>query len=407
MAGPILVATDGTPAALGAVRFAHALAARDGLAVEVVTVYEPPTAVYYDLGFAVTIPEAELELEGGRSRDLLDLVRRQVASVMGPGHSARIDLMMGSPAHAIVRAAQLHEASLIVLGLGRHRPVDRWLGSETALRVTRTSPVPVFAAHRALAGLPRHALFALDFSSFSAAAAEAAARLLDASATVELVHVARFPMGAPQELRDHYLEVASQRVAAVHATLALPSTMTARRHLLEGDPVRELLGMAQREEVDLVVTGSHGHSFLSRLVIGSVSTRLLRRVRCSMLIAPPGQAPVERPVAVPEETQRRWAAVLHAFNDRNLGRPVVLELEHPEFGRQESGRGYPFQGAAYDPRDGRLEIMLGYPGRTDLRLTRTIEAPSALEVLTAPDGRDQALRVVHGAARTLVRILPS
>lgn len=405
MAGPILVATDGTPAAVGALRFAHALAARDGLAIEVVTVYEPPTAVYYDLGFSVTIPEAELE--GGRSRDLLEMVKRQVAGVMGPGHSARIDLMMGSPAHAIVRAAQIHDASLVVLGLGRHRPVDRWFGSETALRVTRMSPVPVFAAHRALAGLPRHALLALDFSSFSAAAAEAAVRLLDAAGTVDLVHVARFPMGAPEELREHYLEVASQRLSAVQATLALPSTASVRRHILQGDSAKELLAFAQREKVDLVATGSHGHSFISRLVIGSVSTRLLRRLNCSILIAPPAEAPVERPAAVPEETQRRWAALLHAFNDRNLGRPVVLELDHPEFGRQESGRGYPFQGAAYDPRDERLEIMLGYPGRTDLRLTRTLEAPSALEVLTGPDGRDQALRVVHGAAQTLVRILPS
>lgn len=51
-----------------------------------------------------------------------------------------------------------------------------------------------------------------------------------------------------------------------------------------GDPVDELLGFAEREEIDVIVIGSTGKGFLKRKVLGSVSDRVVRGAKCSVYV---------------------------------------------------------------------------------------------------------------------------
>lgn len=51
-----------------------------------------------------------------------------------------------------------------------------------------------------------------------------------------------------------------------------------------GDPVDELLGFAEREEIDVIVIGSTGKGFLKRKVLGSVSDKLVRNAKCSVYV---------------------------------------------------------------------------------------------------------------------------
>jgi len=51
-----------------------------------------------------------------------------------------------------------------------------------------------------------------------------------------------------------------------------------------GDPVDELLGFADREEIDVIVIGSTGKGFLKRKVLGSVSDKVVRNARCSVYV---------------------------------------------------------------------------------------------------------------------------
>lgn len=48
-------------------------------------------------------------------------------------------------------------------------------------------------------------------------------------------------------------------------------------HLLDGDPVEEIMKVIEREHPDLVVCGARGLSSLSQLVLGSVSTKIAQR----------------------------------------------------------------------------------------------------------------------------------
>lgn len=88
-----------------------------------------------------------------------------------------------------------------------------------------------------------------------------------------------------------------------------------------GSPRRELIHQADQWKPDLIVVGSHGHSMLGRLVLGSVSQGVLTDAHCSVRIA---RGRIEEPnspvrivigvdgsdpsaAAVREVASRRWA----------------------------------------------------------------------------------------------------
>ncbi len=51
-----------------------------------------------------------------------------------------------------------------------------------------------------------------------------------------------------------------------------------------GDPADELLTLAERENVDVIVIGSSGKGFIKRNVIGSVSHKVVKNAKCSVYV---------------------------------------------------------------------------------------------------------------------------
>jgi nucleotide-binding universal stress UspA family protein len=56
-------------------------------------------------------------------------------------------------------------------------------------------------------------------------------------------------------------------------------------HTRIGDPVAEIVGLAEDVGADLVIVGSHGRSRFGRLLLGSVSQGVLHGARCPVLVA--------------------------------------------------------------------------------------------------------------------------
>ena len=54
-------------------------------------------------------------------------------------------------------------------------------------------------------------------------------------------------------------------------------------HLAEGDPVDEILRFAEQDGCDMIVLGTHGHTGLKRLLMGSVAEQVVRRAACPVL----------------------------------------------------------------------------------------------------------------------------
>ncbi len=57
------------------------------------------------------------------------------------------------------------------------------------------------------------------------------------------------------------------------------------RYRLEvGDPVAEILRVAEEVKCDLIVMGMHGRSWLAHLLIGSVAEQVVRKAACPVLV---------------------------------------------------------------------------------------------------------------------------
>ena len=54
-----------------------------------------------------------------------------------------------------------------------------------------------------------------------------------------------------------------------------------------GDPATVIVAAAPSSEAGMVVMGTHGRSGFERLLLGSITERVLRRVRCPLLTVPP------------------------------------------------------------------------------------------------------------------------
>jgi len=59
-----------------------------------------------------------------------------------------------------------------------------------------------------------------------------------------------------------------------------------REVVVAGQPYNAIIDCADNEHVDLVVMSSHGRSGLSRMLIGSVTDKLLRAAKCPVLVVP-------------------------------------------------------------------------------------------------------------------------
>ena len=62
---------------------------------------------------------------------------------------------------------------------------------------------------------------------------------------------------------------------------ATPVRWTSR--IVEGPPAERLLEMAERDEVDVIVMGTHGRSGLANLLEGSVAQKIVRGAPCPVL----------------------------------------------------------------------------------------------------------------------------
>ena len=408
----ILVATDGTSQSEGALAVARLLAGAFAGKVEVVAVQR---------SIAPVVPDASMLIEPNvvakLTAELKDRVCSQCAEASAGGSGPALpepEVLCGDPERVVTRLATERGAHLIVVGIGRHDLVDRIFGSETALKVARISRVPVLAVPAELRTAPHRVVVGVDFSEASLHAAQSAVQLLSTGGVVHLVHVIPHErlLLDPWISDREYDDLVKHWFARFRARLVVPPDVNLEEHTCSGNAARELIGFAARNRADVVAAGSHGHGSVTRLVLGSVTTGLLRAANCAVLVVPPDRQSLEQArTALGNVTihvdPSEWPAILADFTRTNGGRRTRLEIDDPEFGAQAQELDYPLGGVVYDPHDRRLQIMLGGLGTGEPHLSHSISGATALDLLTDRDGNDIALRVQHGAGQTLLSFLSS
>ena len=399
---PVVVATDGREQSDAAMAVGRLLAGEEG-ALRVVTVLK---------ALPMVSPEAALpisaDVQTARRAEQRRAVVAQADRVWGETN-VDVELAEGEPAATIAKIAHDSNATMIVSGIGRHQVMDRLFGDETAIRLVRMSSVPVLTVAGGLLRAPRRIVVAADFSETSLRAARLALELAAPHATLYLAHV------GPRDKVLHdwnswglsYKEDAGDALQKMLHQLRVPTGMTVQRVLLQGDPATELLAFATSVNADLIATGSHGYGFVARMLIGSVTTRILRCSTCSVLCVPHAAAMTRLrvtadPSVITTIPRPDWTAELDAFTRRNIGRRGTLEVDDPDIGAQAQENDYPLLGATFDPHDARLELMFGAVGDVGHHLTRSIGNIGEIDTLTNESGQDIALRVVHGNGQTLL-----
>ena len=284
--GPILVACDGAPDSSEALFNAGRLAARAfGGPLEVLGVCEPTPGI----AAGMDILPVPAQLDEARRASMAADVRRAISISAAGDPTWPVDVQLGSPSRLLATEARHRGAAVLVMGIGRHNPLDRLFGTETTLATLRQSRVPVLAVGPTFPAQPMHAVVGLDFSAASVQAARLAACLVAPNGRLTLVHVRpRFehPSADWQAWDGDYGRTLPPLFEHVRTQLDPPEGVLVETVTVRGDPAASLLSYAQQAQCDLIAVGTQRHSFLERLVVGSVATRMLRTARCGVLAVP-------------------------------------------------------------------------------------------------------------------------
>jgi nucleotide-binding universal stress UspA family protein len=265
-------------------RLAAALAERDAAKVMLLGVSTPfphNVSTFVSMRQPVSIDEVSRHA-------VLEDVEDSVRQIPGADQWTK-RAVVGFTADAISEMATTWEASMILLGLGRHGRLKRLFGHETAVDVMRRVRVPVVAVHPSVTALPTHAMAAVDFTAASTTSAVLAARMLGDGATLTVAHVCAFGKVEPREgdLVDLYRAGARAKLEEVVRELKRHTKHRVVGVMLKGDPGDAILAYARRTHCDLIALGGHEQGLMDRILLGSVRTQILRGARCSVLIAPP------------------------------------------------------------------------------------------------------------------------
>jgi universal stress protein A len=130
-------------------------------------------------------------------------------------------------------------------------------------------------------------LFPTDFSHASdAALAHAEALAKQQGARLSIVHVEEPPLAyGGGELYYGIPEPSSERILEMLEDVTPADTSVPFTHRLTmGDPAGEVVRLAEEEQADMIVLGTHGRTGLTRLLMGSVAEAIVRHAPCPVLV---------------------------------------------------------------------------------------------------------------------------
>jgi nucleotide-binding universal stress UspA family protein len=202
-----------------------------------------------------------------------------------------------SPAEAIVRYVEQEDVDLAVVGTHGRRGLQRLIVGSVAEEVVRTAPCPVLtvraADDRAAAWNVENILAPVDFSEEAGLAVRHARELaLTYGAQITLLHAVEevmYPSAYGMEMADIPGPEVLERVDASLAAMARDEI--GYEHVVVesviGYAPSVILDYQEEHDVDLTVIATHGRSGLERLLLGSVTERVVRRSAAPVFVVKP------------------------------------------------------------------------------------------------------------------------
>ncbi len=140
---------------------------------------------------------------------------------------------------------------------------------------------------------------AIDFSNATSGVVSAATEMAKAfGAELHLLHVIEAEPTytayglSPNEfpaIHDFHVESrkrAQKALDSIVAEIAAKTGITPTAHLADGSPLLELESKIKEVSADFVILGSHGHSVVAALILGSVAEGMVRKAFVPTLVIP-------------------------------------------------------------------------------------------------------------------------
>jgi nucleotide-binding universal stress UspA family protein len=285
----VLLATDGSKDAATATAFLRELPLPASSTLRIMTAVTFPT-------FTLDVPPVR-EFKHSALEAARGVVEEARASLAPRGFGIETDVAIGNPKEEIARIAREWGAELVVLGARGLSGIKRFLLGSVSLTVAHHLSCPVLIVK----GRPRKVedvLVAMDGSEDSFQALRFLLSLPLARQTklrlLSVVEPIRYPASAPGALRGQLSrmlkELESERRGELEKVLEraaaqLEGSITrVTRATPTGDPADVIIAAAAARDTDLVVVGARGLGGMTRLLLGSVSEKVLQHARCPVLI---------------------------------------------------------------------------------------------------------------------------
>jgi len=304
----VLIGVDGSTSGFEAVRQAGALLSGGG---DEVALYYAPPSLHVE---GPTAPDAAALAAADRA--LVEAVFNEAASQLPAALANAAERIVGhqAPRRGLLAAADEWQAELIAVGARGLGPIEQALLGSVSMFVAHAAKVPVLVA-RPRPGRqgrdPLRLLVACDGTEVSTHAAELLNRFsLPGDCTgrvirvVESVTAGRVPAWLVDEARRAADKLAQQWALQRDEQLERhrgelrefcgdlpPAFADPEPIVVEGYPAEEILKAIDRESIDLVVVGARRLGAIQRLLLGSVSEKVLSHAPCSVLIARQHQLP--------------------------------------------------------------------------------------------------------------------
>lgn len=198
-----------------------------------------------------------------------------------------------SPAHGLHDLAQQKHVDLVIVGSSSRGRIGRVMAGGVAERLLHGAPCAVCVAPSGLRDKHDFALRVMgvcyDGSEEAFAALEAGSFLAQRTdAVLRVLAVSGEALGLVQSFA--YVQRLQETKAEVEKRLdeavkSLPGALNAHGQLLEGDPA-EVLAAEAESGIDLMVSGSRSYGPLGHVLLGTISTKLVRSALCPVLVVP-------------------------------------------------------------------------------------------------------------------------
>ena len=298
----VLAPIDFSPRSLEALETALAVSKRFGAELHLAHIYEPDSPLTTVMAMPLALPP--VQVAPGVRRHLKDVAKKLGLELRPENYHA----IEGRPADEICELARQHAIDLIVVSTRGNTGLKHLVLGSTAERIVRYSPCPVLVVHpqnrngktsrRGMAF--GKILVPIDFSPCSLKGLEYAKGLArQFGSKLVLLNSVAFQYYITSDEYARYdlpllmqqAEKASRRQIRELIQKTDWEGIEVRPSLQIGHAGQQICVQAAEDDVDLIVTSTHGTTGFKHILVGSTAEYVVRHAGCPVLVVPSHDRP--------------------------------------------------------------------------------------------------------------------